>query len=255
MPASYAHYRFGKLCVPELPANVRQPIQRFRQLYNMGLQGPNIFFYHNPFGGNAVSGLTAKFHAQSGQEFFTNACAQATTEAGLAYLYGLLGHYCLDSVAHPYIRKHSDSGEVRHGEMEAEFDRLLLELDGMVPPHMQDFSGYMKLTRGECVTVASFFPPATPADINRSVRNMALAHRTLSGRSRKGVEGILRLTGKDLLETRIPETPNDRCTHINRGLLVMFDRAVKRYPELMEGLTAYMTYGEPLGEAFASDFG
>lgn len=255
MPASYAHYRFGKLCVPELPANVRQPIQRFRQLYNMGLQGPDIFFYNKLFGSNAVTQLSGRFHAQSGQEFFTNACAQASTEADLAYLYGLLGHYCLDSTAHPYVQKHVESGEAKHMEMEAEFDRMLLELDGLVPPHMQDLSRHLTLTRGECVTVAAFFPSVTPADVSRSIRNMSLASRSLSGGHRRGAEAILRLTGGKLLDTRIPEAPSERCAQTNKGLLVMFDRAVKRYPGLMEQLTAYMTYGEPLGEDFAADFG
>lgn len=42
MPASYAHYRFGKQVLPALPAEIRQNIQRFRRLYDMGLQGPDF---------------------------------------------------------------------------------------------------------------------------------------------------------------------------------------------------------------------
>ena len=38
MPAGYAHYRFGKLLLPHLPADVRQTIQRFRRMYDAGLQ-------------------------------------------------------------------------------------------------------------------------------------------------------------------------------------------------------------------------
>ena len=48
MTANYAHYRFGKQLLPQLPADVRQCIQRFRRMYDMGLHGPDIFFYHNP---------------------------------------------------------------------------------------------------------------------------------------------------------------------------------------------------------------
>ena len=57
MPASYAHYRFGKLLLPQLPPQVRQTIQRFRRMYDLGLQGPDFFFYSVPF----VSKTTADF--------------------------------------------------------------------------------------------------------------------------------------------------------------------------------------------------
>ena len=97
MPASYAHYRFGKQVLPTLPADVRQCIQRFRRLYDMGLQGPDFFFYYNPVMKTAVGGLGEHFHSQTGQVFFDHACKAASSEAARAYLYGLLCHYCLDS--------------------------------------------------------------------------------------------------------------------------------------------------------------
>ena len=66
MPASYAHYRFGKLLLPSLPVHVRQTIQRFRRMYDMGLQGPDFFFYYNPFLHTATGELGRVFHRQTG---------------------------------------------------------------------------------------------------------------------------------------------------------------------------------------------
>ena len=63
MPAHYAHYRFGCQLLPTLPANVRRPIQRFRRLFDMGLQGPDLFFYHNILTDDALKKL-----AQQGRE-------------------------------------------------------------------------------------------------------------------------------------------------------------------------------------------
>lgn len=255
MPANYAHYRFGKQVLPELPAHVRQSIQRFRRLYDMGLHGPDIFFYYNPFLTTAVGDLGSKFHAQTGQEFFTHACAQAKTEADRAYLYGLLGHYCLDSACHPYVQKQVDSGDARHVELESEFDRHLLEKDGLVPPHTQDMSRHMKLTRGECVTVAGFYPPATPGNVHSCMRNMILAVRFLAGTKRKTLEALMKKMPPVVADQLMPTAPNQHCTHLNKGMQAYYDRALARYPVLLEQLTAHMTTGEPLGEDFAADFG
>lgn len=255
MPASYAHYRFGKLALQSLPANVRQPINRFRRLYDMGLQGPDIFFYYNPLMTTAVGELGSKFHAQSGQEFFTRACDQAKTEAGLAYLYGLLAHYCLDTACHPYVKKKVDSGEARHVELESEFDRFLLEKDGLLPPHTQDRSRHVKLTRGECVTVAEFFAPATPSNINRCVHNMAYFLRFLAGKKRKRVERLLGMTGNPAIRDQLlPVAADERFASMDKGMQVYFDRGLERYPLLVEKLLAYKTGGEPLGEDFAENF-
>lgn len=256
MPAGYAHYRFGKLALQNLPANVRQPINRFRRLYDVGLHGPDIFFYYNPLMTTAVGDLGGKFHEQTGQEFFTRACAQAKNEAGLAYLYGLLAHYCLDAACHPYVHKKEDSGEARHVELESEFDRYLLEKDGLLPPHIQDLSPHMKLTRGECVTVAEFFPPATPANINRCVHNMAFVTRFLAGKNRKGLKKLLGVTKNvAVMDQLMPEDGDERFAHMDKGMLTYYDRALEQYPILVEQLTAYMTYGEPLGADFEKCFG
>ena len=48
MPANYAHYRFGKQLLPGMDAETARSIQRFRRLYDMGLHGPDFFFYYNP---------------------------------------------------------------------------------------------------------------------------------------------------------------------------------------------------------------
>ena len=48
MPAMYAHQRFGDLVYGELPAEIQRRIDPHRDLYNIGLQGPDIFFYADP---------------------------------------------------------------------------------------------------------------------------------------------------------------------------------------------------------------
>lgn len=255
MPSSYAHYRFGKLVLPTLPADVRQCIQRFRRMYDMGLQGPDFFFYYNPFVKTAIGSLGEVFHSQTGQEFFTRACSAATPEAARAYLYGLLGHYCLDSACHPFVCRKVSSGEAGHVALESEFDRFLLEMDGITQPHTYDISKFLKLTRGECMTVATFYPPATGVHVHHSVRFMAFALKFLAGKNRQRREKLLRRLKPSLLDSMIPAEPVAAFARMDSELLARYNRCVKHYPVLLEQLRAHMRTGEMLGEDFTATFG
>lgn len=255
MPASYAHYRFGKLVLPNLPPDARQCISRFRRMFDVGLQGPDFFFYYNPLMKTAVGQLGGQFHSQTGQEFFARACAAATSEAARAYLYGLLGHYCLDSACHPFVQSKVDSGEVRHVALESEFDRYLLEMDGEPSPHTYNISKFLKLTRGECMTVAEFFPGATGANVNRGVRNMIFALNFLSSKNRKGRERLLKLINANLLDNLVPRRGLPVYARMDSELLARFNRQVRHYPEMLRQIQEHMQTDEPLGEDFQATFG
>jgi len=255
MPASYAHYRFGKQLLPALPADARQCIQRFRRMYDMGLHGPDIFFFYNPLMKNPVGELSGKFHSQTGRDFFPAACAQAGTEAAKAYLYGLLAHYCLDSVCHPFVQQKLNGGEATHTALESEFDRYLLALDGVKAPQDHDLSPKLKLTRGECMSVAAFYPGATGGNVNLSVKNMARLHKFSTGKNRSRMESLLKKLKPALCEGLIPVEPVEAFARMDSELLARYNRAVRLYPVLLEQLQAHMRIGEPLGEDFAADFG
>lgn len=255
MPAIYAHYRFGKQVLPALPADVRQCIQRFRRMYDMGLQGPDFFFYYNPFTKTPVGDLGNRFHAQSGQTFFTRVCAQADSEAARAYLYGLLGHYCLDSTCHPFVNRMDTIGEADHVALESEFERHLLAKDRLLPPHTQDLSRYIKLTRGECMTVAGFYPPATGGNVNLSVRFMGFAARFLNNPNREKTERLLKKLKPGLLVHMIPEEEIPEFALMVSELQEYYGQAAEKYPVLLRQLLSHMKSGEPLGEDFVPSFG
>ena len=260
MPSNYAHYRFGVQALASLPADVRRPIQRFRRLYDVGVHGPDLFLYHNLMSRTIPGVLDGKFHRQTGRDYFTRACKklkQEPTEAGLAYLYGVLAHYCLDSVCCPFVHEKSGERQISPRELETEFDRYLLLLDGIDPPHTYDGSRHMRLTRGECVTVSEFYPPATPDIVQQSVRNMARLTRTLTapeGAKRSAVKKLLTLTAPAIKGLIMPTHPNHRCTDLDGELLALYDRAMELYPTLVEQLIAHMTYNGILGDDFAATF-
>lgn len=260
MPANYAHYRFGCQVLPTLPANVRRPIQRFRRLFDMGLQGPDLFFYHNIFAEDSLKKLAQKLHGMSGREFFTMVCRRLRlepTEAGQAYLYGLLAHYCLDSICHPLIQEVAREGKIGHIELETEFDRYLLTLDGETSPETYDSSSHLKLTKGECVTVAALYPSVTPGNVLQSVKTFAAVTRLLATPGARG-RALMQKAAHKVVPKFTPfimgEQPNRSCAHLNEPLKALYDEAAALYPILLEQLTAHMTYNASLGDAFDKPF-
>lgn len=259
MPCNYTHYRMGALVIARLPGDARQSIQRFRRLYNAGLQGPDLFFYYNPFLKNPMKKLGSAFHKQTGREFFGWVCRQLRsqpTEAGMVYLYGLLGHYCLDSTAHPYVKEITASGSPGHIELEVEFDRFLLELDGKTPAHQQYLGKNVKLTRGECETVSHFLQPATAWQVRRSAWMMRLCMRLLTAPAlRKPVAAVVRRLPPAVREQLMTVGPNPSCAQLDEKLMALFQNALERYPEMLRQLREYIRNGTPLGEDFEAVFG
>ena len=252
MPASYAHYRFGKLLLPTLPADIRQTIQRFRRMYDMGLQGPDFFFYCNIFVKTSTGQLGSTFHRQTGQEFFQVACRAATSDAARAYLYGLLAHYCLDSICHPFVNQLDAIGEAKHVPLESEFERFLLVLDKERSPSTFDMRKYIRLTRGECMTVSGFYPGSTGGKVFLSVRAMSFFIGILAHPKSKP---ILKKIIPGLLEHSIPAEENPRLAAYIPQLHDLYGQALERYPELLSQLTAHLQTGASLGEVFTPEFG
>ena len=258
MPAAYAHYRFGTQALELLDSGLRQQISRFRQVYDMGVQGPDFFFYYNPLFHTAQGSLGHEFHMQSGDRFFTAAVRRLRmnpSEVGTVYLYGVLAHYCLDSAAHPFICETEKAGEVSHVAMESEFERFLLTKDGKIPAHAQNLSRFTRLSRGECVTVADLYPGATPRAVLRGVRNMERILKLFASRNRKAVESVVGLAGKKARKMIIPRTPAPGSEERDAALLSLYDNALERYPILAAQLTALRTAGTELGPEFGPTFG
>ena len=255
MPASYAHYRFGKLLLPNLPSEDRQCIQRFRRMYDMGLQGPDFFFFYNPFLKTATGQLGSVFHHQTGQAFFPVACKAASSEAARAYLYGLLGHYCLDSVCHPFVNRLVQIEEAEHIPLESEFERFLLTLDGEGSPETYDTSKFIKLTRGECMSVAAFYPGSTGGKVFRGIRFMALFSRFLSHPNRTLQTKILQAIKPGLCDYLIPAAESEDLAPYIRELYDLYGQALERYPRLLAQVKQHLQTGEAFGEEFTPDFG
>ena len=65
MPSTYAHYRLGQQVRRELEGNERKIIEKYPQLYLIGLHGPDILFYYKPLRPNPVNQIGYDLHPES----------------------------------------------------------------------------------------------------------------------------------------------------------------------------------------------
>lgn len=260
MPANHTHFRFGSELLPLMPPDVRRTVGRFRQLYDMGLHGPDILMYHVPALRSGTTKLSTKFHAQTGKVFFERCCRTVRmnwSEGAMAYLYGVLAHYVLDSTCHPFIRRMVDAGKGSHNQIETEFDRYLLELDGKLPAHLYDQSAHMQLTPGECQTVALFYPNVSPSAVSRCVKTMRGVTRSLTmqeGPRRQVVSSAIRLVRPNVADLIVPVQPDPKCKELDESLMRLYEMAQQRYLPLLEQLQDHLRRKSPLSTDFSLTF-
>lgn len=257
MPSIYAHTRFGRQAAKLLPEGMRRSIQRFPQLFDLGVQGPDFFFFYQPLWKTQMGSLGGWFHKLSGREFFQRAAlhyGDAPSEGALVYLYGALCHYALDSRCHPLILRATAGKTPGHMELETEFDRVLLSRDGKEPPYRQNLGKQLRLTWGECVTVAGFYPPATAYTVRRSIHVMAAVCRVMTMKNRRLLHSIFRLGGEYGGQMVMYTRPNHRCAQLIGQLDALYDQALADYPVLAAQLSAHLAGGAPLGPEFDANF-
>lgn len=73
MPAFYAHYRFGCDVLNQLPEDIRSICTAHRGLFDIGLHGPDIYFFYRPVLPNKVNRIGYAAHKRSGRYFLQRA--------------------------------------------------------------------------------------------------------------------------------------------------------------------------------------
>ena len=112
-------------------------IRKYDAPFQIGLQGPDIFFFFGAHTDNPVVRFGEHLHNVSAAPFFTNALGVIRQKGRMsreyAYLCGFVCHFILDSECHPYVEEMIRETGVQHLEIEEEFEKLLLKEDGKDP--------------------------------------------------------------------------------------------------------------------------
>ena len=172
MPATYAHYRFGKMVYRVLPKEIQRMIKENKEAYLLGLHGPDLVFYYRPVGKNEVNQLGVRMHKEPAVDFFEKGrqnYQEHPSNVLLSYLCGFLCHFMLDSECHPYINSYKEKHHLGHLEIETDFDRFLMEKDGKNPGR-QNCTAHLRRDYDTEKAIASMFDGVTSRQIDQSIR-------------------------------------------------------------------------------------
>lgn len=255
MPSCFAHYRFGEQLLPNLPADIRNSVQRHRHLYDLGLQGPDFFFYYKLGKKTPVMRLAWEYHHRTGKAVFSRICSCLghPSDEEVAYLYGLLAHYCLDAWCHPIVSRVTGADPMAHNAMESEFERFLMERSGIKRPYAHNRGSMIRCSADDAAVIARFYPEARPDQIRQAMNTMGVVLGLLTVHA--GAKKVLAWMGPPnpgLLMHKIPDPVYAGC---NQELLAEFDCAMEAYPELVQQLHSHIAFGGTLGEEFDPIFG
>ena len=235
MPSAYAHYRHGQEVFRSLPRDIRETIGQYKELFDVGLHGPDVLFYFDPVARTGVTMIGYRTHHKSGKQVF--AAADRVVEAHgsnpmyLAYLYGYLCHFALDSMCHGYVGRRIEESGVGHHEIEMEFDRMLMVTDGLDPLKHRTTDHIIPSMRNAAV-MSAFYPGTKPGNLRRAMRRMIACLGLLRGEDpvKRGlVDRSFRLAGKKYKQIKgllMSREPNPQCEESSRRLLELYKLAV-----------------------------
>lgn len=223
MPGFTTHYILGMKAYNELPNNqLKYRIAKYRWLYQLGLQGPDMFFYNIPILRHRdYRNVGSYMHEHHISDFFKRyirnleeISSRQQREAGLAYFCGYLSHYIGDSICHPYVygrigydAKHpTNHSHGLHAALENDIDALFLMRYKKKKPSQFNQAATICLNGMELQFICQFLAKCinetyypityrnnfqvTPAMVHRSIVAMRFGVRTLADPSGKKKDRI-----------------------------------------------------------------
>ena len=263
MPSTYAHRRFGADVLALLPDGLRATLEQHRELYDMGLHGPDLMFYYKALQSNPVNRLGNAMHEQKGEVFFTRARTVVENapdkDAALAYALGFVCHFALDSTCHPYVEQFTRESGVTHCEIETEFDNMLLRRDGYDPLTFFTAS-HIHPSAENARVIAPFYRDISEQTALEALKGMIMVHKVLQASN--PVKRWVVLTGMKVLGkydgmhglVANPQ-PNPQCTESNRKLDALYAKALPLAERLILEYVAKLDTDEPLDAAYDHTFG
>lgn len=263
MPTTYAHYKFGKEVISALPRPLQTSVEQNRELFDMGLHGPDLLFYYRPAMKNTVNTQGYELHDKMADIFFENAVHVIENSenpgAARAYIYGVICHFALDSECHPYIEKMIQTSGISHSEIEMEFDRLLMKEDYINPVrHLS--TGHIHPSRENGEVIAPFYQDLTPQIIEKCMKSMIFYHKVLlaPGKTkRRLLFGGMKLIGayNGMHGMVMSLEPNPECREYCRLLKRLFAGAVPLAAGLIIQYQKKLFQGGELSSRFHRTFG
>lgn len=261
MPSVYAHQRLGNDVLQQLPDDLQFIISNHRELYDLGLQGPDILFFYHPVFHNYVNRLGHQLHLWKGRKFFQPAVRQVRCQreqdASIAYLCGVACHYALDSICHPYVNDCVAAKNLSHTAIEGAFERMLLVEDHLPLNYLITRS--IKADPQLSEFISQFYGKASGEQLYQATRVMILCNDGLRLKDsilRRIIFFILRLIGKynSVSGMIIADNADQKFAETDRHLRNLYEEAKDFAVTLIDELQTSIQTGARLSSNFDATF-
>lgn len=264
MPATYAHYVFGKEVQKGVSKDIRRIILEHKEVYLIGLHGPDILFYYKPLKKNPISTIGYQMHDEVAAGFFKQGrevirkLEGPEKEEAIAYMFGFVCHFMLDSECHGYIREKMKSSGITHAEIESEFDRALLVKAGKNPIR-ECLVKHIVPGKKNAACIARFFKGVSAKEIQEAIRSFKTYNNLLRAPGkgkRQFIYTALKASGKyeHLKGMVINYEPNPHCKGSCLALTLKLQNAILPAARLIEEYYRSLDSISPLSERFNCNF-
>ena len=261
MPTTYAHYRFGDHAYKLTDEKTQEIINKYRDLFNIGVHGPDIFFYYNCVKRNKVNDFGYDLHMHSMKEvlerFKPHYLKAENKEATLSYILGFLAHFTFDSYAHSYIEIKEEKDKVSHGRLEAQLDRFYLIKDGF-NPNKKKVTDYLNPTAFAASVIANLFDEWDEKTIYKTIRDQVFFLKVLKDDTDLKRDILIKLMklvkANGFIEMVMGKEDDPRCADSNLRIDKYFERAVVHYPSLARNVIEFLEEDKPLDPYFNYHF-
>lgn len=193
MPGYITHNIFGREEFKKMKSeDVRSAIRNNRNAFNIGLQGPDIFFYFPASFMINKKNLGSIMHTRRTGEYINKMLVyingldeEKDREIALAYFVGFLGHYSLDRTCHPYIywktdRMHKTKDyHAKHVTLETDIDYIMCKKFYKREVSKFPYGELVRLNRNELDVIAGLLSQALNNTFNYIRFNYELAYAAL----------------------------------------------------------------------------
>lgn len=262
MPASYTHYMFGQAVYNKLSKELKDVIDKNKPVYNIGLSGPDIFFYYKPLSKNHVNSIGHDMHREDATHFFKEAKERINKyelEEGIPYILGFICHFILDSNCHPYIAKAMEENGLSHCEIEAELDGRVMRSNNESPQKIS--AGKHIVASKECSKVISqFYDGIDSGEIYKALKSVRFYNEILlcqNNLKRNVVKGILEnIKGaKSFSDMIINVVPNPKAKKIIDELIRLYEISIYEAVQIIEEYYYGLNNKSSINERFNRNFG
>lgn len=269
MPDFYAHCTQGQKVLERL-FEVSEKTARSitnRHLYTIGLQGPDVLYFYRPLKtkDNPILQLADDIH-RTGCVHFLNTVLRTRSVAPetdmFSYIMGFIGHFGLDSAAHPVVARLEQELDFDHVEMEIEFDKYLLLKDGKAPLFYKAHNSIV-LSKAELIAVTQVYrcllPIITVPDMRRAFRTFRRVKRFFYApfpMSQQLRFFLLRCCNMyNALQGHIMKTySNPKSGNTNTVLDTVYESSIETTVRLMINFYEHITEQKPLDPLFKNHF-